>query len=151
MVSHTALNLEPLRQASLHMETADRVCVQLLDQTNNLLGNTQAAKQPQCRSVHQVKSSLNGAAIYHLEIQESRKSRQTAFNAITGNHTHVLSKYLPNLKTTGHNIRPRGHRGRTKCPRTKCPGQNVPGQKAPGQNVPRHNVPMQKLITSIMY
>ena len=69
MVSHTALNLEPLRQAPHHTETADHVCVQLLDQTNNLLGNTQAVeKQPQCRSVHQVESSLNGTAIYHLEI-----------------------------------------------------------------------------------
>jgi len=67
MVSHTALNLKPLRQAPLHAETADRVCLQLLDQTNNLLRNTQAAEK-QCRSVHQVESSLNSAAIYHLEI-----------------------------------------------------------------------------------
>jgi len=41
-------------------------------------------------------------------VELAEKADKRLFNAITGNHTHVLSKYLPNLKTTGHNIRPMG-------------------------------------------
>src|SRR6218665_3188120 len=55
---------------------------------------------------------LKRAAISLLEIHRLTcpKADKRPFNAITDNSTHVLSKYLPNLKIMGHNLRPRGHR-----------------------------------------
>src|SRR6218665_524566 len=43
-------------------------------------------------------------------VELAEKADKRLFNAIVANPTHVLSKYLPNIKTTGHNLRPRGHR-----------------------------------------
>jgi len=41
-------------------------------------------------------------------VELAEKADKTGFNAITINLTHALSKYLPNFKTEGHNLRPRG-------------------------------------------
>src|SRR6218665_4212779 len=43
-------------------------------------------------------------------VELAEKADKRLFNAIVANPTHGLSKYLPNVKTTGHNLRPRGHR-----------------------------------------
>ena len=50
---------------------------------------------------------VNGNPSY---VELAEKANRWLFNAITANPTHVLSKYLPNLKTTGHNFRPMGRR-----------------------------------------
>ena len=40
---------------------------------------------------------------------EAQKADQRPFKAILTNQNHVLAKYLPEIKTTGHNLRPRAH------------------------------------------
>src|SRR6218665_2871273 len=39
-------------------------------------------------------------------VELAEKADKRLFNAMTANPTHVLSKYLPNLKSAGHNLRP---------------------------------------------
>jgi len=39
----------------------------------------------------------------------ANKADQRLFKAISTNKNHVLAKYLPEIKTTGHNLRPRAH------------------------------------------
>ena len=43
-------------------------------------------------------------------VELAEKADKRLFNAIVAYPTHDLSKYLPNIETTGHNLRPRGHR-----------------------------------------
>ena len=39
----------------------------------------------------------------------ANKADQRLFKAISTNKNHVLAKYLPEIKTTGHNLRSRAH------------------------------------------
>ena len=39
-----------------------------------------------------------------LLVELAGKAGKRIFNAITASPTHVLSKYLPNLNSTGHNL-----------------------------------------------
>src|SRR6218665_1232711 len=39
----------------------------------------------------------------------ANKADQRLFKAISTNKNHVLAKYLPDIKTTGYNLRPRAH------------------------------------------
>ena len=59
-------------------------------------------------AAHNDSAGGTGAHIFSYTILAG-KADERLLKSITSNPSHVLRKYLPKLKNTGHNLRPRAH------------------------------------------